>query len=41
MSPYKERYHLRENLQEWEGFEETHRRDWEAELRSYHEDDTF
>jgi hypothetical protein len=37
----EERYHLQEDLQEQERFEENMRRGREVELRSYHEDDTF
>jgi hypothetical protein len=37
----EQRYHLREDHQEQERFVENMRRGWEAELRSYREDDTF
>jgi hypothetical protein len=37
----EERYCLQEDLQEQERFTENMRRGREAELRSYHEDDTF
>jgi hypothetical protein len=37
----EERYHLREDLQEQERFNENMQRGREAELRSYREDNTF